>query len=557
MLLLVLAAASGCGPGVSRPCLADGEAGLWITITENGTLEVEQTVLLREPRPGFPPLDREWVQHGVQATELLSSSLDDLPGRPTAAAARHLEGRRRDLRHVTRYRPYSDVLRISPPDWPQDNNDHRTVAVAVGYVARRLRGGVTRATFQISLNIPATVVDWNRASYTTTPIYCNAERFPVSIVVSGPKGMTGSVDLRQNRGGPLQSKGSFGADRLFSHYETRVRLDERDPALFWLELPREAVFAAGTRSALQELGALLYPDRSYKSVGLHALLSLLLLVGLARLSPGRAPRLYLYLGVGLGNLALAAPLLLESLGMFHLQRFGWIEWSLIGFAALLDLCACVAMIAIGVDRCVIAFLHRVGLRRPMWPEPLQGQLVLASAAGRDGEGLAQLLAVHLGLRNADRLSASVASRQQLVGQLTGRDGLSAEDSELLARVQSERALQLRLPPLSRWLRGRSAGREAADARRGAEQAADLVLEEQVERAAYRSQRETAATERYARVLERDLLWLIATPAQAARTREQLRQLEPLCGLSLDPVRAVRPLIDALWTESRDSSAGHP
>ena len=531
-----------------NPCLTDGALGLWLTVTERGTLEVEQTVVYRGVRVGLPPLQRTWIQHGVQAEQLLFGDLTYIDGRPTASAARWTEGRRRqDLRTVTSYRPYSEVLRVGVPGWPRSEGDKNSVAMTIKYLARAEKMEGDKASFQLSLDIPTEVVDWDGLTYTRTQCFCDAEALPLTVSLSAPAVVEpGEVALTTSHGSRAALEARPGGSRRFWTLRKDVKLSERDPLLLWLTVPRRHVSGARTRSAWQAMQAWFYPDRSYVSVALRVLVSLLLLVALARIVRVRRLRsAYLFLRVGAGNLALLAPLLLESLGLFHLQRFGLIEWSIVSFNATFDLLAVFVVLAVAIDRRLVAFMHKVG---DGWPEPLFGQLLLARAAGRSPGELERLATAHLVLRNGDLLPVPEQTPEQVLLHLdqAAAHHLTRGDIEVVGQLRSipRGTLELEVPLLNRVVRLRAAGRHGSTARRRADAAFEEAMAALGCSPAYRASHDSGA-DAFAKALRQDLVWLLATPAGARHLRDQLHQLERVGGFNIEPLRGLRGLVNGL------------
>jgi hypothetical protein len=351
-----------------------------------------------------------------------------------------------------------------------------------------------------------------------------------------------------------------GGSRRFWRLKKDVKLDERDPLLLWLSLPHRHVTGARSRSPSQEILAWFYPDRSFVSVVLRVLVSLLLLVGLASITRrsdaarrsganitargGKLRRTYLFLRVGAGNLALLAPLLLESLGLFHLQRFGLIEWSIVAVNGAFDLLAVGVILAVVVDRYLVAFLRRVDKG---WPRRLFDQLLYASHSGRSARELELLATAHLVLRNGDVLPDSLTAEQVLAHlDQAAAHHLAPGDIAVVAQLRStpRGELSLQVPLINRVLRLQAASRQVGAIQRQADAAFEEAMEKLGRSPAYRASRERNG-DAFVNVVRQELIWLLAVPGAAKHLGGQLHQLEHVAGLSIEPLRGLRALVDGL------------
>jgi hypothetical protein len=127
------------------------------------------------------------------------------------------------------------------------------------------------------------------------------------------------------RGEPIITDATWGLDEVIA-----LRADP--PLAIWIDLPRKAVPEALGDPLGVVLLRFLYGDRSYAGVAPRIALSLLILVGLIwarRRGAGSHAGSYTFARVFVGNLALLAPLWLGQLGLVHIERFGFIEGTIV------------------------------------------------------------------------------------------------------------------------------------------------------------------------------------------------------------------------------------
>ena len=496
----VLTLAGCASPHNPQPCRAKGAARIELGRDGQGRLVVRQTLRLETKGREGDAFGCVWFQQGLLAEELTYSDLT--LRRPH---------RRIDLRHDTGYRPVTGTLRIQDTGANQVEElfqGRRPAVLYLEYVARPESVGDGRATYRISLDIPLKVVRWSGVTYREGPLFCNAAAFPVELAVDIPGVRPSDVVIADGRG--VRSRTG----------RKKVELRDQHPLLFHVSLPHRVVPGARPPSRWTRLVAWLHGDPGRGALGTLPLLSLLLLLALRRALPRRKiPRAYLLLRVVAGNALLLAPLAIRAAGLFELERGGRIELSIIGYAWLLDGLALLALLVVVTDRRIVVLGGR--LRR--WPRTLLEPALLAR-----GDELNRMTLLHLVVLDG-------AARGEEGGLATLRlpDDAPPAARRLLELARSPRPWkELNVPPVNRLV-GRRRARVAL-ARARAEMEASLDALERALRdggGAYRAHHgeQVAAL---GRSLERNALWLAASPALHAEVHQRVERLRALADLEV-------------------------
>jgi hypothetical protein len=331
-VLILLGAGRGRAAPL-EPCQTNGSALVELGV-EQGRLVVRQTVHLIRRSDRVTP-DHGLRQHGLQAEQLISAELLFFDRATTADEVfnhRVKPSERIDLGDATTYERVTRVLRIGRTAGSRVaellGGDAPSRALTLTYVARPDRLTDTTARFRFSLGLPVTVSQKVGEGYRHAPLLCG-NKLHVRVRLELPSGVKGeAVSGFSNyaiRGEPIVTDTTWGLDEV-------IELRPDPPLAVWIDLPRQAV--PGARGDPLGVAALrfLYGDRSYAGVAPRIALSLLILVGLvwAR-SRGRGAHAgsYVFARVFVGNLALLAPLWLGELGLIHIQRFGFIEGTIV------------------------------------------------------------------------------------------------------------------------------------------------------------------------------------------------------------------------------------
>lgn len=511
-VLAVLVLVGCASPHSPQPCRARGAARIELGRDGQGRLVVRQTLRLETKGREGDAFGCVWFQQGLLAEALTYSDLT--LRRPH---------RRIDLRHDTSYRPVTGTLRIEDSGANQVEElfrGRRPAELYLEYVARPDSVTGEAATYTISLDIPLKVVRWSGVTYREGPLFCNAAAFPVELALALPGAREADVVLRNSHErAPWQPLDLAPWHRRSARFDLALR-DQR-PLLFHVSLPRHLVPGARAPSRWTRLLAWLHGDPGRGALGTLPLLSLLFLLALRRALPRRRiPRTYLLLRVVIGNALLLAPLALRAAGLFELERGGRIELSIVGYAWLLDGLALLALLAALTDRRIVVLGGR--LRR--YPRSLLEPALLARI-----DELDRMALLHLVVLDGARGEGGDLDPATL--RLPGDAPPGAR--RLLELARSPRPWkELNVPPVNRLL-GRRRARVAL-ARARAEMDAALDGLERALRdggGVYRAHHgeQVAAL---GRTLERNALWLVASPALRAEVHGRLERLRALADLEV-------------------------